>query len=979
MKILFNSDVGVRNVFGVQNVKNSTNPNYSRIIEPIEDRVSFTGNIETHKINVDVDTAEFVANSLSTSTSGHRAKYGSDKFNPEIVQLLTLGVAKYAKDMAEKKGETPIVIIGGDTREATRESLPLIDDTLRKQGISVLYIEKPVPTPLLAQMTQELGNDISILLTASHNPWSDGGYNLVTNDGAIAPPDVTKQVANNAVEYAKQGYYTTDKTKEANSAVVYPYHLYKEKLEKSGLIDWNNIKFADIAIYYDGMNGTGEYVFPELLRDNKIPFKFIHSNDKEGPNPTDSNLSELKRWVKNDRNHLKIGLANDGDADRFGVVDENGNFVSPNDVILLVAHHLANNKGKTGNIIRSQATSSEIDLFAKNNGLEVIQTPVGFKYIGEDILQERKEGKDILVAGEESGGLTVSGHIPEKDGIIALLLLLDMVAQEGKPLSRILKDVKKSSGVQFKAYNFSKKLEDEASKATIMKKMQGIYNDALRGDTKFGSFEIDVEKTRANMQAMEEYKQGGDGVKLYMTDGSSVLVRKSGTEPKVKAYIETYNKDAAVAEQNVKDLKAELDEIFDLSANVSFRGLNKTKDVSIRTTDVDLAKYETDAKDSVSDINIRAGRQGQFLNWIQVLPKTQLQNLDSIYEMAESAKKGDFTDLAVIGIGGSRHTTEAMVKMLGKDKNVHFYSSIDPESFDRFKDGLDLDKTKFLVVSKSGGTLETTTAYNGFKKLVQEHLGKEDVSDRFIAMTDISPEKSNLRREVENGEIKLSGLVHDDVGGRFSIFDDATLFTLAYIGVPKEDVQRMLEASIKAQKEFLNPDIYQNEALQLAAFNVESKMNGKNKHFVEYFSDAFNGATLWDKQLNNESLKAQISTDTNVGPGYLHYNAEADLDENNQDSFYTFVYPKTDDRVTNAVLKGVTTAYKAQHPVSEIVLDDLSPESIARFIELKHFETLYTGNMLRRINDNETSYNEALPEVLQPNVEKYKKEVKANL
>ena len=246
-------------------------------------------------------------------------------------------------------------------------------------------------------------------------------------------------------------------------------------------------------------------------------------------------------------------------------------------------------------------------------------------------------------------------------------------------------------------------------------------------------------------------------------------------------------------------------------------------------------------------------------------------------------------------------------------------------------------------------------------------------------MTDASAEKSKLRREVENGEIQLSGLVHDDVGGRFSIFDDATLFTLAYIGVAKEDVEKMLIASINAQKEFLNPDIYQNEALQLAAFNVDSKLKGKNKHFNEYFSDAFNGATLWDKQLNNESLKAQISTDTNVGPGYLHYNAEADLDENNNDSFYTFIYPKTDDRVTNAVLKGVTTAYKAQHPVSEIVLDNLSPEAIARFIELKHFETLYTGNMLRRAEGGETPNDEALPEVLQPNVEKYKKEVKANL
>lgn len=405
----------------------------------------------------------------------------------------------------------------------------------------------------------------------------------------------------------------------------------------------------------------------------------------------------------------------------------------------------------------------------------------------------------------------------------------------------------------------------------------------------------------------------------------------------------------------------------------------KTPDVQVKIPNIDLRKYEKTAAAATEDIKTRAGKEGQFLNWIKVLPQNQLENIDSIYSMAAEAKKGGYTDIAVLGIGGSRHTTEAMMKMLGKDANVHFYSSVDPESFKRFTEGLDLDKTKFLVVSKSGGTLETTTAYESAKKLMQEHTGKEDVSDRFIAMTDVSSEKSQLRRAVDRGDIKLSGLVHDDVGGRFSIFDDATLFTMAYAGVPKEDTVKMLKASLKAQEEFLNPNIKENEALQLAAVNVDSKNAGKSKHYVEYFSDGFSGTTLWDKQLNNESLKAQISTETNIGPGYLHYNAEADLDEANTDSYYTFVYPTPADKTTNAVIKGVTTAYKAQHPVVEIEMKDFSPESIARFIELKHFETLYTGNMLRREKGNVTDKSSALPEVLQPNVEKYKKEVKANL
>lgn len=405
----------------------------------------------------------------------------------------------------------------------------------------------------------------------------------------------------------------------------------------------------------------------------------------------------------------------------------------------------------------------------------------------------------------------------------------------------------------------------------------------------------------------------------------------------------------------------------------------KERNIMVKTGTVDFGNYQAQGKSAALDVHSRAGKAGQFLNWINVLPSTQLKNLDTIYNLAAEAKKGGYTDIAILGIGGSRHTTEAMIKMLGTDSNVHFYSGIDPDSFNRFTKNLDLSKTKFLVVSKSGGTLETTVAYESAKKLLQEKLGRQDVSDMFIAMTDQSAEKSKLRQIVNAGDIKLSGVVHDDVGGRFSIFDDATIFTMAYTGVSKETTKKMIEASLAAQKEFSNTDINSNEALQLAAFNVNAKMSGKQKHFVEYFGDAFSGATLWEKQMKNESLKSQISTDTNIGPGYLHYNAESDLDSNNKDSFYTFIYVKPQDKATSALLQGAMQAYKAQHPVSEIVLNDLSPETIARFIELKHFETIYTGNMLRREAGNVTPNTQAMPEVLQPNVEIYKKEVKANL
>ena len=385
------------------------------------------------------------------------------------------------------------------------------------------------------------------------------------------------------------------------------------------------------------------------------------------------------------------------------------------------------------------------------------------------------------------------------------------------------------------------------------------------------------------------------------------------------------------------------------------------------------------ASKAVEDIKSRAGKDGMFLNWIEKLPNIQLANLDKMEEMVKTAKADKYTDIAILGIGGSRHTTENITKLLGIDEHVHFFSSVEPLSFDRWIKRLDLDKTLFLVVSKSGGTLETTVGYEKARKAVQDYTGNNDTSNQFVAMTDKNSDKSALRRIVDSGEIKLSGYVHDDVGGRFSIFDDATIFTLLFLGVSKEEVKELMNASLDAQKEFLNSNIEENEALQLAKFNVKAKNMGKNKHFVEYFGDEFFGTTLWEKQLKNESLKAAISTDTNVGPGYLHYNAEADLDINNNDSFFTFVYVKSDDKVMNAVMEGVISAYSAQHPVSKIVLEDLSMKSIARFIELKHFETLYTGWILRAQKGNITPSDIALDEVLQPNVEKYKKEVKKAL
>ncbi|MCQ2754049.1 MAG: hypothetical protein MJ231_03270 [bacterium] len=527
----------------------------------INDTVSFKGKPIANIINVPLDKAISVGKSLSTSTSGHRAPYLSENFTKGIVELITLGAGAYAIKKAFDKGQSPRMLIGGDTRQASRESLPEISKTLQKMGVNVLNIEKPVPTPLLAMAARDYGVDLAVLMTASHNSWQDGGYNLVTKAGAIAPSNVTQSVANKMVDYAQMGKYFDNVNSYGKETKIYPYELYKNNLEKSGLIDWNKIKKSGLVVYYDALNGTGQYVMPKLLEDYGINYVSVESSGQEGPNPTDKNLGMLKESVKQNAGHtfdtpkLKIGLSNDGDADRFGVVDENGNFVNANDVILLVGYHLAKNKGKTGAIIRSQATSKMLDVLADKYGLEKYETPVGFKYIAEDIMKLRENGKDILVAGEESGGLTVNGHIPEKDGIIALSLIMDLIATESKPLSVILNDLKSELGVTYLIDNFSKKVTDDNAKNEIMHKFEKLYNGAITGDVKFGpEHRIDTQKTYALRKSMEDYREGGDGIKLILTDGSTVLLRKSGTEPLIKCYIEAYGKTPEAAEENRKTL-----------------------------------------------------------------------------------------------------------------------------------------------------------------------------------------------------------------------------------------------------------------------------------------------------------------------------------------------------------------------------------------------------------------------------------------
>ena len=313
-------------------------------------------------------------------------------------------------------------------------------------------------------------------------------------------------------------------------------------------------------------------------------------------------------------------------------------------------------------------------------------------------------------------------------------------------------------------------------------------------------------------------------------------------------------------------------------------------------------------------LNSRTGAGSDFLGWVDLPVDYDKEEFERIKNAAKKIKS-DSDVLVVVGIGGSYLGAKAAIEMLTdsfynlsserKTPMIIFAGNSISSSY--LADVISLLKDKDFsvnIISKSGTTTEPALAFRILRSILIEKYGEEEAKKRIYATTDKARGALKTFADKEGYE---TFVIPDDVGGRFSIFDDATIFTLAFAGVEKADVIAMLESSLKAQEEFLNDDINTNLALQQAAFNVQSKLNGKQKHFVEYFGDAFLGTTLWEKQLKNESLKARISTDTNVGPGYLHYNAEADLDAANKDSFFTFVYVTPQEKVTSAVVKSRTS------------------------------------------------------------------------
>ncbi|MEB3206663.1 MAG: hypothetical protein VKK59_04870 [Vampirovibrionales bacterium] len=493
-------------------------------------------------------------------TSGYRNDSEAG-FNESVIRQITGAIADYFISQLQHLGLSDCAatfLVGGDTRQKTKEFAPLVAQLLMDRGFDVALAEGDIPTPVLAYAAahlQRLGflnahGLGAVLMTASHNPWPYGGYNFLTNQGAVAPSDMTKefealQASPKNLRLNRVGHLTS----------LEPYMAYRRHLIERVMIDFPAISAAHLQIFYSPLYATGRKYLPRLLSDEGIELTMIQGEDTPPeaytgmPNPVAAELLPLIEAVRSASPSagISLGLANDGDADRFGVVDEAARMIDANEILALVLWHQLTNRIQQrplhGCVVRSQATSHKLDALAKQAGLEVIQTPVGYKYIAECFIEhEAQGGPPILLGGESSGGLSIDGHIPEKDGLLANLLVLEAVAKSGLPLSRLLEKINASLPQRY-AFN------EAAIRTPDGQRILEAIRAAWPENKLFGKFVIDMAQSQEEAEKLQNRFGTRDGVKLYFApdntssaDGvnaaSWILVRASGTEPLLRVYTE---------------------------------------------------------------------------------------------------------------------------------------------------------------------------------------------------------------------------------------------------------------------------------------------------------------------------------------------------------------------------------------------------------------------------------------------------------
>ena len=444
-----------------------------------------------------------MATQIKFGTSGWRAVV-AEEFTFANVRRAVTGIARYVRS---QRPEGARVIVGRDPRFLGETFCSIASEILATYGITPLVIQEAAPTPAISHAVIHQKADGAINFTASHNPPEYNGIKFSTPDGAPALPEVTKQIE--AEISAGNG---APGSGHASPESLDPKPAYLTRLRE--IVDLGAVRKAGLRVVFDPLWGAARGYSDSLLKEAGVEVAAVHDYRDvlfggHAPEPDDHLLEPLREKMRAMK--APIGIATDGDADRFGIVDEDGTFLQPNYVIALLFDFLVESRGWKNGVGKSVATTNMINALAKHHGVELHETPVGFKYIGELIKQDK-----IAIGGEESAGLSIRYHVPEKDGILAGLMCCEMVARRGKSLGKQLEELFVKVGSFYPTReNFH-----------LTPEVKAKFTEKLRADPQ--SF--------CGRRVSEVVRK--DGLKLVLGDGSWVCYRVSGTEPVVRAYSE---------------------------------------------------------------------------------------------------------------------------------------------------------------------------------------------------------------------------------------------------------------------------------------------------------------------------------------------------------------------------------------------------------------------------------------------------------
>lgn len=446
---------------------------------------------------------------LRFGTDGWRGVIADD-FTMENVAVVSQAVMSYVR----RHGGPKTVFLGYDTRFMSHEAAKLAASVAAGNGIKAVISTGCVTTPMLTHASWKNRSSGGLMVTASHNPYRYNGIKYKTPAGGSASSTATSEIEAlvGAEDVRRSGFEeacSSGMVKEADYLGAYAKDLY-------ALLDTDALRNGAPEAAFDCMHGAAGAYAARILGDLGIPVKTLRA-DKDpyfggsSPEPVESNLHPLKSELA--EGGYGAGFASDGDGDRVAVMSPSGRIVDAHVILCLLAVHLSKNKGMTGAIVKSVSTSSLVDRVAAALGLAVIETPVGFKHICEHMLTG-----DVLIGGEENGGMGIKGYMPERDAFLSALLVLEMLAKEGTGLDEMVTGLDERYGrLYYKRYDIM--LEGTSADErfdSVCKNITSLYSD-------LGNMEI----------------KNADGRKAVFSDGSWVLFRRSGTEPLVRVYAES--------------------------------------------------------------------------------------------------------------------------------------------------------------------------------------------------------------------------------------------------------------------------------------------------------------------------------------------------------------------------------------------------------------------------------------------------------